>query len=280
MKTRVMAICVVVALLVCSVPVRADWQPGDSHKMHYPQLPDPSGWDVCATFREDPLWTVPHAMVLADDWQCSQTGQVGGIHFWGSWKGDNIGEIIQFDISIYEDIPADPAGGIPYSRPGSELWHMISYEYNGGGSHVFDVLEMAPSDQGWYDPYTGEYEANNHQRWFQYNLVDIPNPFIQTEGEIYWLAIEAWVNPFPIMELEWGWKSSLDHWNDDAVWGERERGQQWGDPIDGWTEMYEPPDFDQSLDLAFVIQIPEPATIIMILGGSLSGLAGIIKKRK
>ena len=24
----------------------ADWDEGDDHKMHWPQLPDPQGWDV------------------------------------------------------------------------------------------------------------------------------------------------------------------------------------------------------------------------------------------
>jgi len=24
----------------------ADWAPGDPHKMHFPQEPDPYGWDV------------------------------------------------------------------------------------------------------------------------------------------------------------------------------------------------------------------------------------------
>ena len=52
------------------------WRPGDRHKMHFPQLPDESGWDVRAT----------RPVVLGDDWRCSETGWVKDIHFWGSWQ--------------------------------------------------------------------------------------------------------------------------------------------------------------------------------------------------
>ncbi len=82
------------------------WVPADGHKMHFPQLPDPSGWDVYGVA----------PMVLGDDWQCSQTGPVEDIHFWGSWLDDNVGAITSFDVSIRADVPA----GIttPYSHPG------------------------------------------------------------------------------------------------------------------------------------------------------------------
>jgi len=73
-----------------------NWQPGDPHKMHFAQLPDTTGWDVNAT------WPV----VLADDWECSETGWVKDIHFWGSWRDGIQGEISQFVLSIHEDIPA------------------------------------------------------------------------------------------------------------------------------------------------------------------------------
>jgi hypothetical protein len=58
------------------------------------------------------------------------------------------------------------------------------------------------------------------------------------------LSISAIVAP-DSPQPRWGWKSSLDHWNDDAVhgfWYELE-----------WVELLEPPLFETSLDLAFVI---------------------------
>ena len=56
-------------------PALADWDPEDGHKMHFPQLPDPNGYDVSA-------------YCLTDDWTCSETGPVTDIHFWGSCQGD------------------------------------------------------------------------------------------------------------------------------------------------------------------------------------------------
>jgi Dockerin type I domain len=70
------------------------------HKMHYPQLPDETGWDVNATY----------PLVLADDWECSETGYVKDIHFWGSWMHGEETEILYFILSIHDDIPA---GSIP-----------------------------------------------------------------------------------------------------------------------------------------------------------------------
>ena len=55
-----------------AVPALADWDIGDGHKMHYPQLPDPNGWDVNLTGNK-----------VFDDWRCGGSGPVDDIHFWG-----------------------------------------------------------------------------------------------------------------------------------------------------------------------------------------------------
>ncbi len=40
-----------IAALGLALPALADWDPSDGHKMHYPQLPDPVGWDVKSRFQ-------------------------------------------------------------------------------------------------------------------------------------------------------------------------------------------------------------------------------------
>jgi hypothetical protein len=190
------------------------WVPGDGHKMHHPQLPNPWGWDVMAT---EPI-------VLADDWMCSETGPVKDIHFWGSWKDGTVGDIQFFLLSIHEDIPADqsPTG---YSMPGALLWEeQVDF---------FNATMIEPGAfEGWYNPETGEQLQNNHTEYFQYDVI-LPEIlwFQQEQGTIYWLNIMA-VLADPI-NTQWGWKSTLDNWNDDAVWG------TYG--VYDWTEMYEPP---------------------------------------
>ncbi|MBI4579484.1 MAG: PEP-CTERM sorting domain-containing protein [Planctomycetes bacterium] len=249
---------VTVAVLMMSfatTTARADWDPVyDStgkiinHKMHYPQLPDPQGWDVNATWPK----------VLADDWKCSQTGPVNDIHFWGSWRYDQQYPISSIRVSIHSDIPATPD---QHSRPGELLW---ARDFLPG---EFSYRPWGTGPQGWYDPNTGEYYRPDHFGIWQYNIVDIPQPFYQELGKIYWLDISvrlpAGVPPW------WGWKTSRDHFNDDAVWTD------YGLPTLPWRELRDPI-MQESLDLAFVIT-PEPAGLLMLAG--LGGLALLRRRR-
>jgi hypothetical protein len=150
-----------------------------------------------------------------------------------------------FVIAIHADIPSDPPD-IPYSRPGVTLWERTF--------HPSDWIEAGPWEgpQGWYDPAEGYYIPENHFMYWQYNVfLEEEDWFWQEEGTIYWLAISAIVMPQPEpFQPRWGWKSSQNHWNDDACWS------YWYEPY--WTDMYEPPYFEQSLDLAFVITGGKP----------------------
>jgi len=232
MLKRIVLIAIGV-VLIFSTPLLADWFEGDGHKMHFPQLPDEAGWDVAAT---GPQTDPP--LVLADDWQCSETGPVKDIHFWGSWRHGITGDILYFVLSIHADIPADPPA-IPYSRPGATLWEEQIYP----DQWIERPIEAA-TPEGWYNPATGIVFPEDHMLYFQYNVF-LPEDFWfeQVEGTIYWLNISAVVAD-PI-GTAWGWKSSINHWNDDAVWA------VWG-ALD-WIDMYDPFEPTQSLDLAFVI---------------------------
>ncbi|MDP8315048.1 MAG: hypothetical protein RAP70_08250 [Candidatus Celaenobacter antarcticus] len=95
-------ICLLIIMSLAGF-LMADWDPippenPTNHKMHYPQLPDPFGWDVNATCPK----------VLADDWQCSETGYIWDIHFWGSWLDDIVGTITQFHLSVHDNIIGPP----------------------------------------------------------------------------------------------------------------------------------------------------------------------------
>jgi len=221
---RLIPLAVALCLFVGASTAMADWNPGDGHKMHFPQLPNPLGWDVMATA----------PFVLADDWTCSETGWVQDIHFWGSWYEDMEVPIVSFTIQIYSDVPAMPPDE-PYSHPGILLWDYECMD--------FIIRPMDPSPQGWYDPLQGLWLPENHIQYFQYNIF-LPEAmwFRQEEGTVYWLAISANVIEPGAM---WGWKSTMDRWLDDAVSSEL--------AIPEWMELYEPPDFMESLNLAFVI---------------------------
>jgi hypothetical protein len=121
--------------------------------------------------------------------------------------------------------------------PGDLLWQ---YSEENPGIVPIDP----PTAEGWYDPITEQFFSGDHNAYFQYNIyLDSLDWFYQEMQSIYWLSITAYVST---PEKQWGWKSSIEHFNDDAVWSATE-------PPSGWGELYEPPDFVQSLDLAFVI---------------------------
>ena len=244
---KAVVMCVAASLMVLAAgTARADWDPGDGHKMHFPQLPDPFGWDVRASLEPGFLPPCPPPNVVADDWLCTETGPVDDVHIWGSWRQDNAGQISNIHLSIHDNILAT-AGG--FSMPGALLWE------GDFGPSDFIIRDYGAGDQGWYSPSVGEYIPFEHALFHQINIVDIPPPFIQQEGTVYWLDVSvATLDPVS----EWGWKTSLDHWNDDAVWSEG--------PDGVWQELLDPMS-GGSLDMAFVIT-PEPATLgLLIIGG-------------
>ena len=203
-------------------PGPCGWQSGDPHKMHFPQLPDAQGWDV------DVTW----ANILADDWKCSETGPIEDIHFWYSWLGDKVGTITNIHASIWSNIPAEDKPG-SYSQPGKVLWER-DFKPN-----QFHTCYWGSGNQGFLMGKEGR--ANDHKQIFQCNIVDIPDPYVQQQGRIYWLALSVWIeNP---VGTHIGWKTSKEHFEDDAVHGS---------PDTGWEELRDPLT-RESLDLAFVI---------------------------
>ncbi len=194
-----------------------------NHKMHYPQLPDPEGWDVVAC---EPI-------VLADDFMCTKSGRITDIHLWGSWRMDLENPIDGFLLSIHENIP-----GPPYSRPGELLWEAFIPDY--------EVTPEEPGMQGWYDPAMPFWEYPDHMMYYRYDITNIPEPFCQDSGTIYWLNVMA-IGPmmYPDPPL-WGWKTSRLHYEDDGVWA------HYTPPVYEWQPLTDPIT-GETLDLSFVI---------------------------
>jgi hypothetical protein len=199
---------------------------------------------------------------MADDWLCTQNGPVTDIHFWGSWKNDFEGTIDNIRVEIYDNIPA--GGEYNYSQPGERLW------FQWFGQDDFTIRPYGQGEQGWYNPSIGEVIRPDHSNFHQINIENIlDNQFIQEEGEIYWLGISVVLEDIPGSNAFWGWKTSLDHWSDDAVY----YGQL---PTGGWTWLeLRDPLTQQSLDMAFVIT-PEPTTVALLGLGSLV----LLRKRR
>jgi hypothetical protein len=215
------------------------WLEGSSYKIHWPQLPDLSsaGMDV-----------VMYPEGVADDFLCTESGPIQGIHFWASFAGDCLpaggAESASFSIKIYDDVPATASES--FSHPGKLLW---SHVFN-TGEYSVRIYGQAP--QGWYDPNTEIYQSNDNTTVYQYDFC-LDGSFEQQEGTVYWLEIESlhwFLEPAPpIPDYFMGWKTTdpQHHWNDDAVWR---------DPQAGWRPLEYPSGHTlagKTVDLAFVI---------------------------
>lgn len=305
---NVTTILAVSAVLALAGPAWADWDTTDPAK--WVQLPDlePMGLDVKngPDIVWDDEWQEWHyddnSKVLADDFLCEQSGPITDVHIWGSWKNDKLpgywekptgGDLVYvrdpaavfFYVSFHKDVKAgeDPDPDVTWSHPGEELW---GYEV---APWAFTVREVHYGPEGWYDPNRQEYRPNNHNIAYQYNLhladIDV-DLFEQEEGTIYWLDIEAhprWEPEFGgLADLppEFGWKTSLDHFQDDATyadWRWDEASGQW--VLSQWLPLVYPvghPFEGKTIDLAFVI-VPEPGTMALL---GLGGLALLIRRRR
>jgi hypothetical protein len=258
MKYVFAALIAVVALMFLAAPATADWQPGDPYKMHFPQLPDPNGWDV----------NFESPKVLADDWECIESGRVRDIHFWFSAENNELPTVpLKVRATIYENRLAGE-DDLDYSHPGKLLWGPIIFT---------PTIRLAGTgQQGFFDPNYPERTYPPHFQFWQANIEQIERAFVQTAGNIYWLGLTV-VQPVGDPENPMlGWKTTLETMGfmDDAVFGHLPAAGV-GEPTD-WREVWIN---DVSRHLAFVIT-PEPGTVVMLLGAGLIGLLGYARNRR
>ncbi|UCG58451.1 MAG: hypothetical protein JSU70_02880, partial [Phycisphaerales bacterium] len=164
----------------CPGPAECDWDPGDPHKMHWPQEPDftPSG----LTYPFD------SGQSLADDFLCTATGPIRDIHIWGGFLYDVLPFDgpggVTFELAIYSNAPAD--SDTAYSRPRWLLWsrsfgpgqYTVREVYDGPQTFLQNHLYVEPILDG-------------HYKTYQYNFCIEDEPFTQEEGTIYWLEVKT-----------------------------------------------------------------------------------------
>jgi hypothetical protein len=230
-------------------------QLGEVTKWEQPPDTTPYGIDV----RCDRKDGIPR--VLADDFQCTKTGPITKVRLWGSWKGDIKGQIQKIHLSIHSDDPVGLGGTDPtniYSKPDYLLW---SKDFNSPHFTETQFMDITPLYEYWWDPITGLLQPNGDHMIWQYDItIDSNQAFVQ-EGDpcqpiVYWLDAYVVLEPTSPADANFGWKTSMEHWNDDAVWS--------GNNGNIWNEMRYPPGHPyapDSVDLAFSIitgQTTEP----------------------
>ena len=227
---------------------------GKEENTKWEQLPDltPNGIDVNATWDANPS----NMYLLADDFPCTNWGPITNITIWGSWLHDNYPEgnpsNVSFTLSFHRDVPTNesPMG---WSMPREPIW--IQDFFPG----MFKADLYSQGQEGWMDP-PDLYDPLGDSNCWQYTFPVTNNPFVQTgtleNAVVYWLDVQA----TPMGPERFGWKTTTNHWNDDATWVNEMEG------YDGiWNELRYPLGHEmqgQSIDLAFRLEYGDASNAV------------------
>lgn len=208
------------------------------------QLPDTNGLDVNATFPN----------IVADDFWCTNAGTLTNIQIWASWQDDATpNPNMTFVLGIWSDVPAGSTTGTANgpSHPGQLLWS----EKFVPGSYAPPVLAGTGNEQ-FYDPTSGQLITETRIWRYSFNP---KSPFCQKGSPsnpiTYWLSVYA---QSPNTGVPFGWKTSTNHWNDDAVYGHLNAA---GTALGDWKDLHDPrtPAVFTSLDMAFLFNNGPPS---------------------
>ncbi len=164
---------------------------------------------------------------LADDWWCDGR-PITAIRWWGSYIGNEIAERpsvapVAFILRWYTNKP-DPT----FARPGGLIKEVLCHLAPAGSTFVppGDVTEI---------PFCPVTKPDGIEFEFEY-YVELEDPWVEKEGNIYWLNIEAIYSVPPATNV-WGWATSseYDRLSDAVVWDYNA-----AMPPETWLELFWP----------------------------------------
>jgi hypothetical protein len=252
MKTKIVGIIVCTLMLVATVlPVGGTIRetPTDDVVIWYHPPDDTNGGINIRCDRSDGI-----QRTLATDFECRLSGLITKVVLYGSWKDNVVGTINLIHLSIHDDIPA-AVSPTNYSMPGRLRWEMNFTVFE---ESIFTVGET----EWWWDPYMDIVKPLSENTTWEYTI-DIPDSHaFHQEGTpdvpvIYWLDVYVKAEGG-----EFGWKTTIDHRIDDAVYHVKD------DPY--WFELRYPPPHprvNESIDLACGIIGKELPPIVVIIDG-------------
>ena len=165
---------------------------------------------------------------LADDFFSNEGGPITDIILFSSYLWNfRMGEARLFNLAIYDDIPAviSPTG---YSMPGNPVWNWY-------GSPIVEEI-YATADEFFYDPNADTIVGMDSQIYRYTFRIDAADTLLLRASTVYWLGAhhsfdldgsgfvdvgDRYLLREPHLageEWAYGWKTTRNHWNDEAVW--------------------------------------------------------------
>jgi hypothetical protein len=188
-------------------------------------------------------------LVVADDFLCTAASTITNIQIWTSFYEDVLDPDLTFVLGIWTDALATPAGS--FSHPGSLLWTetFAPGSYNSG--------QFAAGQEQFYNPATGQ--VSPESKVYVYSFAP-RQPFCQQGSTnspmVYWLSVYAVPGPNSLPGAQFGWKTSTNHFRDDAVFGTVDAH---GNYANNWQELFAPiATAAVSLDMAFALNNGPP----------------------
>lgn len=165
-----------------------DWDPAKEIVVKWTQLPDLAGTAVSSEWCDD----IALITDLADDYFCEDGDPVVALEWWATFYNCGVNPppspIDFFIIRFYTDVPAPP-----FSHPGNVVYDEAVYTW------------------------TQEYTVGGDMYSQFHYTADLPLPFLQEAGNIYWVQIQAYHTRTDY--CQYGWAQCLPEyqWNDQAV---------------------------------------------------------------
>lgn len=215
-----------------------------------------------------------NGQIVADDWLCVDPDPVVAVRWWGTYLNPALDpnpfnpvnpappQWVDFEIVFHSDDPLvqQPDGSwvnsqrYPYSTPLAPLSPIVGLEpywnFVQAQEEFVTTLSAGPGQPSY-----------NLYRYDAY----LPTPFEQEQGTIYWIDIEYDEQHLGQQQGSttdsWAWNTSLDAWNDKAVYGPHHIAS-----YPDWNEF-------ECHNMAFELMVPVPAAVILgILGLSVAGI--------
>jgi hypothetical protein len=180
---------------------------------------------------------------VADDFQCTNSGRITDIHLWGSWLSDQVDLNATYTLAIWSDAPTNTDR--PFSHPGNLVWSQVF------PPNTYTICPYTNAVEPFYNPGANVALGGSTNLYYLCFFPDPANIFRQsgspTQPTNYWLSVTV-QSSSPAAPIDFGWKSSVDHYNDTAV----QTTVAFPPPSASWTPFYVPTN-GAHVDLAFKI---------------------------